>query len=114
MGTRVKSNYSKKGRYSYGGSTVDYGNRLGWWERNILPKSETDINVIITPKYAKRPDLVAYDMYGSPQLQWLVLQYNNIIDVSTEMMEGKTLVLPTKERVLTELLSKRSSSITPN
>jgi len=106
-----KSNNVSNGRYSYGGGTVDFGNRLGWWDRANLPSSESDMSITITSKYAKRPDLLAYDLYGQSTLLWLILQYNNIIDVNTEFVEGTKLILPTKTRVMTELLNTRYSAI---
>lgn len=107
----IKSNYSTMGRYGYGGSTVDFGNRLGWWDRRILPLSPTDVTIKISSKYAKRPDLLAYDLYGSSTLQWLILQYNTILDINSEFVEGVSITVPTKTRVHTELLAKRSLTI---
>jgi hypothetical protein len=107
-----KSNFAANGRYSYGGGTVDLGSRLGWWDRKILPLSDTDVTFVITSKYAKRPDLLSYDLYGTPTLQWLILQYNTILDTNTEFVEGISITVPTKARVYTELLSKRSLTIT--
>jgi len=105
-----KSNYSGKTRYAYGGGVEDFGNRLGWWERIIFPKDLSDITLKITPKYAKRPDVIAYDMYGSSTLMWVVLQYNNIIAVD-ELTEGLMLSLPTKTRLFTEIMRNRSKTL---
>lgn len=107
-----KSNYTTNGRYGYGGGTVDLGNRLGWWDRRVLPSSPTDVTIKISSKYAKRPDLLAYDLYGTPTLQWLILQYNTILDINTEFVEGVSIIVPTKSRVHTEILAKRSLTIT--
>lgn len=106
-----KSNFASKGRYGYGGGVVDYGTRLGWWEREVIPKSVTDVMVVLTSKYDKRPDLLAYDLYGSSTLMWVILQYNNIVDVNGEFVTGATLTVPTKVRVFTEILKKRQSAI---
>lgn len=106
-----KSNFTPNGRYGYGGATVDYGSRLGWWDRTLFPKSHTDITIKITNKYSQRPDAVAYDVYGQSSLMWFVLQYNNIMDVSTEFIEGKSIILPSKSRLFTEILTKRQKPI---
>lgn len=82
------------------------GNRLGWWERKIFEKSTSDVPFTITPKYQYRPDRLAYDLYGRANLQWFVLQYNNVIDLHIDFAVGKTIILPTKSRLFTELLSK--------
>lgn len=106
-----KSNINGKTRYSYGGGTVDVGTRLGWWERIVFPTSNTDIPVLITGKYHKRPDLVAYDYFGTTSLMWLVLQYNHILDVNTEFVDGVEITLPQKSRVFADFLRTRSSPI---
>lgn len=107
----IKSNYTKTGRYGYGGSSVDYGQRLGWWERTVFEKSPSDISLNITPRYSQRPDLIAYDMYGQSGLAWLVLQFNNIINVDEELVTGVTITLPSKSRALTEIINKRKPAI---
>jgi len=108
---QMKSNYVGKGRYGYGGGTVDYGSRLGWWERTNIPQSFTDSTIILTSKYAKRPDLLAYELYGTSTLMWLILQFNNIIDPDTEFVEGASIRVPTKSRVFTELLKRRQPGL---
>lgn len=107
----LKSNFSEKGRYGYGGGVVDLDARLGWWERKIFPKSPTDLTVVIEGKYVKRPDLLSYDVYGTSHLQWLVLQYNNIIDINVEFVDGNVVQLPAKSRVFTEILNKHSQAL---
>ena len=91
-------------RYSNGGTTDVNGNRLGWWERRVFAKSPLDVTITLTRKYAMRPDLLAYDMYGKATLQWFVLQYNNISDLTEDFIEGSTITLPTKQRLVMELL----------
>lgn len=102
---KSKSNYINNGRYSVGGVVEEYQDRLGWWERTTIPRSTTDVTVTLTNRYNHRPDLLAYDMYGQTNLTWLVLQYNNIININTEFTEGARLTLPTKNRVFGEILS---------
>lgn len=92
-------------RYKQGGTTDLVGVRLGWWERKVYPKSASDIPLTITPRYHMRPDLLAADVYGKDTLMWFVLAYNNIIDVPGEFVEGTVLILPTRQRLLTELLT---------
>jgi len=108
----AKSNNASKGRYGFGGGVVDYGKRLGWWDRINIPKSTTDIRIVVEGKYVNRPDLIAYDVYGAATLQWLVLQYNNIIDIQEELVAGAELSLPTKARVMTEILTTRQQTLT--
>lgn len=95
-------------RYSSGGKTTVTGDRIGWWERTVFPRSPLDVTINITKKYAGRPDLIAYDMYGRSTLQWFVLQYNNISDIHEEFVEGTTITLPTKGRLLGDILGRSS------
>ena len=103
---KTRSDQVRGSRMKQGGVTDVSGDRLGWWERTIFPKSPLDVTIKLTRKYAMRPDLLAYDMYGKVTLQWFVLQYNNIIDVTEEFVEGATITLPTKSRLMMELLGK--------
>ncbi len=98
----------KTGRYTQGGLTDRYRRRLGWWERYPMDRATDDIVFIITKQFEARPDLVAYTVYGKATLAWLVLQYNNIVDINTEFVAGKALQLPTPQRAQTSLLSQRS------
>ncbi len=96
-----------KSRYTQGGVVDRFQNRLGWWERFTLPRRSDDVTFIITRQYERRPELVAFSMYGQVSLMWLVLQYNQIVDINTEFVAGKTLVLPTFARVQTNILSQQ-------
>lgn len=104
-----RSDQQLTGRYVQGGTnTISYG-RLGWWERIIFPKDNSDVKITLTSKYHKRPDLLAFDIYGSATLGWFILQYNTIVDIPEEFVQGTVVLLPTKSR-LTELLSKKPGS----
>lgn len=90
-------------RYVQGGTTQMLGNKLGWWERTILFARADDISFPLTAKYHQRPDLLAHAAYGKASYMWLVLQYNNILDVNTEFVEGKMISLPSPSRVTFEI-----------
>ncbi len=98
----------KTGRYTQGGLVDRYNRRLGWWERFPMDRSTDDIRFVITKQYENRPDLVAYAVYEKSTLAWLVLQYNNIVDINTEFVTGKVLTLPTPQRAQTNILSQRT------
>jgi len=104
-----------KSRYTQGGDTEIYNRRLGWWERDIdsLGEDYSDEFITLTPKYNLRPDLLAVDIYGSALLGWLILQFNNIVDINEEFITGKILRLPTQQRVLFDFLNKRTGGILP-
>lgn len=101
-----RSDQQPGGRYVQGGTVDVNGNRLGWWERKVFSKSPTDVTYTITAKYAHRPDLLAFDLYGRSTLQWIIMQYNNVSDLYEDFKVGDTIVLPTRSRLYGELLSQ--------
>lgn len=101
-----RSDQQRGGRMVQGGTVELKGNRIGWWEREVFNKSPTDIAYTITAKYAHRPDLLAFDLYGRATLQWFIMQYNTISDLYEDFNEGTTILLPTRSRLFGELLSK--------
>lgn len=96
-----------KSRYVQGGETDLKKKRLGWWERYTdIPRDDaTDITINVTPGYANRPDLIAFDYYSNANLAWIVLQYNDIIDIKEELIAGKTITIPSKQRVYFSIMT---------
>jgi hypothetical protein len=101
-----RSDQQRGGRYVQGGTVELKGNKIGWWERKLFERSPTDIMYTITAKYANRPDLLAFDLYGRATMQWFIMQYNNVSDLYTDFNEGTIITLPTRGRLFGELLSK--------
>ena len=97
-----------RSRYVQGGVVDRYPTRLGWWERRILPRSDSDIRITINARYHQRPWIVAYDYYGAENLEWVVLQYNNILDVIEEFVVGTEIVIPSNQRLNLEILTNGS------
>ena len=105
MARLTNSADQQRSRYVQGGRVDRFQNRLGWWERFQLPRSSDDLTFRITRQFDRRPDLVAFHIYGQVSLMWLVLQYNSIVDINTEFIAGKDLILPTFARVQTQILT---------
>lgn len=103
-----RSDQRREGRYVHGGTPTVKGDRIGWWERKIYTRSPLDVEYVVTKRYAKRPDLLAYDLYGRANLMWFILQYNHVSDVATEFVEGTVLMLPTANRLFSEILTSKS------
>lgn len=97
---------ARESRYTQGGLTDRYPTRVGWWERKELKKDDLDITVVIQPAEDRRPDLLAYRVYGKSNLQWLVLQYNAIVDIETEFTTGTEIRLPQPRRVSLDILNQ--------
>jgi hypothetical protein len=95
-----------KSRYTQGGLTDRYPRRLGWWERRSIPKDDTDITITIKSSEDRRPDLIAYNMYGQASLMWVVLQFNNVVDIETELRAGMEIRLPTQRRLMLDVMNR--------
>lgn len=90
----------KSSRYIKGGTTESLPNRLGWWERDVMPFQNDDIIITIDTSIAGRPDLISYMAYGKVSYAWVVLQYNTILDIPNELKVGSVIRLPTPSRLL--------------
>ncbi len=66
---------------------------------------EDDQSYTIERTYAYRPDLLAYDLYGTPRLWWVFAQRNpdKIEDPIYDFKIGVTIQLPKKELLLKDL-----------
>lgn len=93
-------------RLVQGGKTTQTGNKLSWWERYTLAEDVNAISILLDSTFANRPDIVAYEYYGTSKLEWVILQYNNIVDVREEFTVGKTIVIPSPDYVYSYILTK--------
>ena len=101
-----KSTDNRNSRYVQGGTSEIYNNRTGWWERRKFERRDDDLVFVVGTSEAGRPDLISQAVYGKAIYAWLVLQYNNIVDVETELVVGKTLFLPTQQRLILDIITK--------
>ena len=100
-----KSTQKRRSRYTQGGTTDIFPDRLGWWERRVIRQRDDDLFHTVTSQEATRADLIAFNAYGDANLDWLVLQYNNIVDNVVELAEGEEIRLPPKQRVSLSILT---------
>lgn len=98
-------------RYVQGGLTEVYPDRIGWWDRYNFPTDVTDFEFTIPIKYHMRPDLLAFDLYGRSDYWYIVLQYNNIVDLTEEFVAGKQLILPSQHRVMMNMLNNKPGGV---
>lgn len=96
---------SKNGRYVLGGQTEVSAQQLEWWNRVSMKVDPSDLVYFMEKKYEGRPDTLGYVFYGDPGLWWVIAQYNNILDPFTELVEGRILLIPTLERVNSQLIA---------
>lgn len=57
-----------------------------------------DFLYTLEPQYARRPDLLSYDLYGTPKLWWVFIQRNMdvISDPVFDFVPGIKIFLPKK------------------
>lgn len=63
-----------------------------------VPSEADDFKYIIESQYTHRPDLLAYDLYGTPKLWWVFVQRNMSVikDPIYDFVAGTTIYIPKK------------------
>jgi len=66
-----------------------------------VPSETDDIQYVIESQYNYRPDLLAYDLYGTPKLWWVFTQRNmdTIKDPIYDFTTGTKIFLPKKSNL---------------
>lgn len=61
-----------------------------------IPAEDDDILYVVQPQYTYRPDLLAYDLYGTHKLWWVFAQRNLDIlkDPVYDLVAGVEIYLP--------------------
>ena len=69
---------------------------LGFYVPRTITADADDVSYTIDRIYAYRPDLLAFDLYGSPRLWWVFAQRNpnEIEDRIYDFKPGVTIRLP--------------------
>jgi len=94
-----------------------YTNKSPWYKTQELPGFMAPINVrpvsaepddwvyTIEPQYNHRPDLLAYDLYGSTKLWWVFTQRNMDIikDPLFDFKSGVKIYIPKKSSLFVVL-----------
>ena len=86
-------------------STSQTENYLDLYIPRQITAELDDQSYTIERTYAYRPDLLAYDLYGTPRLWWVFAQRNpnELEDPIYDFKPGVTIQLPKKENVLKDL-----------
>lgn len=105
---QIKNSLNQKNsRMLQGGDASTNGDAIWWWDRHTISKNDTDsITIQIDRTNQFRPDLVAYEYYNRTDLEWVILQYNNIVDVKEEFIIGRSIIIPSRMYVQTAILNK--------
>lgn len=91
-------NYNKYSPYHNTPQTSWY---LSNWSPIDIGSDITDTLLELKPKYKYRPDLLAYDLYGTVNLWWVFMSRNPdvIVDPVFNMIPGVILYIPSSTRV---------------
>ena len=94
--------YSKTSPYY---ATPQSDDALGTFVPRTFTIEDDDQTYTIERTYVYRPDLLAYDLYGSPRLWWVFAQRNpdQLEDPIYDFKPGVTVQLPKKENQLKDL-----------
>ena len=78
---------------------------LGTFVRRRFGIEDVDQSYTIERTYAYRPDLLAYDLYGTPRLWWVFAQRNpnQIEDPIYDFRPGVTIQLPKPANITRDL-----------
>jgi len=68
----------------------------------LIPDMLQTMIIKLDQKYNRRPDLLAYDLYGNAKLWWVFALYNRneIVDPIHDFVAGAELVVPTEQFAL--------------
>ena len=88
---------------------IAYENNSPWFNTNVvnneyldiltirpIPVSDDDILYEVQPQYTYRPDLLAFDLYGTKNLWWVFAQRNMdvLIDPIYDLIPGTQIYIP--------------------
>ena len=65
---------------------------------NLQPDN-SDVFVEITGELTKRPDLISQKAYGTPDLWWVIYEFNGISDPLFDIQQGQFFRIPAIDRV---------------
>lgn len=95
--------YSKTSPWAV--TSFNRGNYLDFWQKRFFAQDPDDILYEIKPQYTYRPDLLAFDLYGTSKLWWVFAQRNveTLKDPIFDFIPGTKIYLP-KKSTLSSLL----------
>ena len=82
---------------------INIGNYLDFYVKRSIPPQNDDILYEIQPQYTYRPDLLAFDLYGTPKFWWVFAVRNMevIKDPIFDFVPGNQIFLPKKSTLTT-------------
>lgn len=112
MANNINSVNDKISRYVNGGTT-EVGTKLEWWERKKLRVSNDGDNSYVLEKiYEHRPDKLSAVFYNESRYWWVLMQYNGILDIETEFVEGVLLTMPSLSKLESIIRNNKEGGVT--
>jgi hypothetical protein len=80
----------------YASTSIKNGQYLDVFQIRPVPAQSDDVLYNVQPQYTHRPDLLAYDLYGTSKLWWVFAQRNMDIlkDPVFDLIPGINIFLP--------------------
>lgn len=87
--------YARSSVYYQTPQTTGY---LGYWAPPSLAPDPNDVLIQLTSRYERRPDLLSFDLYGTPNLWWTFAMVNpdTLRDPINDMVTGLQIYVPSK------------------
>ncbi len=86
-------------RYQTANSLMTFTSPSLWTiEKHLFYLLKHSVEVIMSPKYVRKPWLLAYDQYGYVNLEYLLMYVNNVF--SAEEFDLPTVILPTINSIM--------------
>jgi hypothetical protein len=82
-------------------TSIKNDNYLDIYEKREIRVDPSDIIFEITPQYTYRPDLLSFDLYGTPKLWWVFTVRNPDVlkDPVFDFIAGTQIFLPKKSNL---------------
>jgi hypothetical protein len=86
-------------------TVIVQGAYLDFLQIRPVPAEDDDVLYLVQPQYAYRPDLLAYDLYGSQKLWWVFAQRNMDLlkDPINDLVPGIKIYLPKGDNLARQL-----------
>lgn len=80
--------------------------RIGLRDRNFIERVKllNSKNYVVPEKYKHRPDLISYEVYGTPKLWWIITDVNDIRHPLKDLETQKALKIPDSDQLFALLL----------
>jgi len=74
---------------------------LDIWSPIFVREGVLDASMVITAKYDRRPDLLSFDVYGTPKFWWVFMMRNKdiIFDPINDFVPGVEIRIPSLSNV---------------